>query len=225
MADNSTLPVSVGTEVFANDDIGSVKYPRAKLSLGADGSATDALGGAGSVSAAVQRMTLASDDPAVTLLTALSAKLSWAFDVAATPTVTNGAYSAGDIMGGLIDFPALARANDELIVITGVQVISKAAVTPSLTLVLFNADPGSTTTTDNAAYSLNAADAFKVVKAIPISALYDHGTPNSWSAEGLNIVAAPYSGARNLKGLLIDATGVTLTSTSDIQVRLRGLGA
>jgi hypothetical protein len=28
MADNSTLPVSVGTEVFANKDVGGVKYPK-----------------------------------------------------------------------------------------------------------------------------------------------------------------------------------------------------
>ena len=36
--------------------------------MGADGSATDAVGGAGAASAAVQRVTLASDDPAVTAL-------------------------------------------------------------------------------------------------------------------------------------------------------------
>ena len=42
MADNSTLPVSVGTEVFANDDISSVKYPRVKLTWGPDGTANDA---------------------------------------------------------------------------------------------------------------------------------------------------------------------------------------
>jgi hypothetical protein len=41
MADNSTLPVSVGTEVFANDDIASVKYPRVKLTWGPDGTAND----------------------------------------------------------------------------------------------------------------------------------------------------------------------------------------
>lgn len=41
MADNSTLPVNVGTEVFANDDIASVKYPRVKLTWGPDGTAND----------------------------------------------------------------------------------------------------------------------------------------------------------------------------------------
>lgn len=41
MADNSVLPVNSGTETFANDDIGGVKYPRIKVTQGADGSSTD----------------------------------------------------------------------------------------------------------------------------------------------------------------------------------------
>lgn len=41
MADNSLLPISGGTETFANDDIGSVKYPRVKATWGPDGTAND----------------------------------------------------------------------------------------------------------------------------------------------------------------------------------------
>lgn len=41
MADNSSLPTASGNETFANDDIGSVKYPRVKVTYGSDGSATD----------------------------------------------------------------------------------------------------------------------------------------------------------------------------------------
>lgn len=69
MADNITAPAT--GVVLATDDVGGVQYPRAKLALGADGAAVDAIGGAGAVSAAVQRMTLASDDPAVAALTAI----------------------------------------------------------------------------------------------------------------------------------------------------------
>lgn len=67
MADNVPITSGSGTDIAA-DDISSVWYQRVKLSLGADGSATDALGGAGAVAAGVQRTTLASDDPAVTAL-------------------------------------------------------------------------------------------------------------------------------------------------------------
>ena len=144
------------------------------------------------------------------------------FDVPVTPTVTSGAYSAGDIMGGLLSFPT---GTIGAVIVNEVQVMLKAAVTPSLNFVLLTADPTSTTKTDNAAYSLNAADAFKVRKTIPVSTLYDHGTPNEYSSGGVNIIVTPGGGSDILYGLLIDGTGVTLTSTSDVQVRLTGVPA
>lgn len=203
MADNVAITAGSGTSIAA-DDISSVFYQRVKVTWGADGTANDA--------------------NATTPLP-VSPVNGHAFDVAVIPTVSAGAYSANDIMGALLTFANCARANDEKIIITGVQVISKAAVIPNLTLVLFNADPSSTTKTDNAAYSLNAADAFKVIKAIPVTGLYDHGTPNTWSVDNLCIVASPVSGGRDIYGLLIDGSGVTLASTGDIQVRVRGVGA
>lgn len=69
MADDKSIKDGSGASfTMAFDDITSVFYPRHKVSLGADGAATDAVGGAGAVSAAVQRVTLASDDPAVAVL-------------------------------------------------------------------------------------------------------------------------------------------------------------
>jgi hypothetical protein len=67
MADNVAITAGTGTAIAA-DDIASVFYQRVKLSLGADGAAVDAVAGAGAVSTAVQRVTLASDDPAVAAL-------------------------------------------------------------------------------------------------------------------------------------------------------------
>jgi len=161
------------------------------------------------------------------LITAVGGYLTtrgYGFDVAVTPTVTSGSYSAGDIMGALMTF-TISRANDEPVVIMGAQVACKADVAPTLTLVLFNADPTSTPKTDNAAWSLNAADAFKVIATIPFGSTWvDHGTPNTICADNLHIVASPVSGGRAVYGILVDATGVTLTSTSVIQVRLRGVG-
>lgn len=67
MADNFSVTAGAGTTV-ATDDIAGVHYQRVKAVLGADGAATDMLGGAGAVAAGVQRVTLASDDPAVAAL-------------------------------------------------------------------------------------------------------------------------------------------------------------
>lgn len=153
--------------------------------------------------------------------------MGWAFDVTVTPTVTNGAYSGGDIMGGLMTFSNVAQAADKVFVLQRIQVSIKAAVTPSLQLVIFSADPSSTTTTDNSAYSLNAADTFKVETSLPVNALggylVDQGTPNTYELTNLALPIKPISGTRNIYALLIDLTGVTLTSTSDVQVRLAGL--
>jgi len=71
MADNVTADAGSGGAVLAADDISSVFYPRGKLSLGPDGTANDALAGAGAVGVGVQRVTLASDDPAVVDLAAI----------------------------------------------------------------------------------------------------------------------------------------------------------
>ncbi len=47
MADNdTTLDASGSTVTYASDDISSVKYPRVKLALGADGAARDMVGAA-----------------------------------------------------------------------------------------------------------------------------------------------------------------------------------
>lgn len=152
---------------------------------------------------------------------------TWGFSIPAAPAVTAGAYSAGDIMGGLLEFDLVAPANDALFVLQEVQFVFKSAVTPSLQMVFLNADPTSTTKTDNAAYSLAAADAFKVVASLPINALggylVDHGTPNTIRLGNLAIPMLPASGTRKIYALLIDLTGVTLGSTSDLQVRISGV--
>lgn len=150
------------------------------------------------------------------------------FDVAVSPTVTAGAYSAGDIMGGLMTFP-VARANDKLVCITGVQASFKVAVMPNpFSVIIFNADPTATTKTDNAAYSLNAADIAKVRKSLAFQTNgilhYDHGTPNSISWDGLGLVMAPATGTVNVFALAVDGSGTTLTSTSDFQLVFRGYG-
>lgn len=144
--------------------------------------------------------------------------------VAATSTFATP-YTAGDIMGALLTFADVAPWATAPVMITGAQVAFKVAVAPSpLSLILFNADPSATTKTDNAAYSLAAADAAKVIKSINFQALggvyYDHGTPNSISVDNLGVACVPV--ATSLYGLLVDGTGVTLSSATDVQVRLRG---
>lgn len=72
MADNLDITAGTGTTIAA-DEIAGVLHQRAKISLGADGSAADAVGGTGTANAGVQRITLATNDAAVIALQALAA--------------------------------------------------------------------------------------------------------------------------------------------------------
>lgn len=149
------------------------------------------------------------------------------FDLTVTPTVSAGAYSANDIMGALMEFDTGIGSNAPFI-LNELQFAFKSAVTPSLLAVIFEADPTGTTKTDNAAYSLAAADVFKVRAALPVNFLggylTDHGTPNTIRLANINLVMKPATGTSKFYMLVIDLTGVTLTSTSDLQVRATGSG-
>ncbi|MCP5019665.1 MAG: hypothetical protein GY938_30930 [Ketobacter sp.] len=74
MADNIAVTEGAGTDV-ATDDVGSVHFQKIKLDLGTDGASAPALAGAGAVATGVQRVTLASDDPAVVDLAAIEVLL------------------------------------------------------------------------------------------------------------------------------------------------------
>lgn len=70
MADNVAITAGSGTSVAA-DDISSVFHQRVKISLGADGTANDAVAGSGVNGVGVQRVTLATDDAASAALVAM----------------------------------------------------------------------------------------------------------------------------------------------------------
>jgi hypothetical protein len=68
MSDNLTITTATGNATLATDDVGGAHHQRVKLSDGAEGSAADLASGAGAVSSATPRVTLASDDPAAAVL-------------------------------------------------------------------------------------------------------------------------------------------------------------
>ena len=140
------------------------------------------------------------------------------FDAKVIPAVTAGAYSAGDVVGGLLTFPVAEKGDGKVVVIEGAIVTLKAAITSTLTLHLFDEAPD--TIADNGAYSIGASHIHKLIASITFNAVVDHGTPNSYQTAALSIPVAPVNG--NIYGYLVDATGFTPASTSDVQVRLRG---
>jgi hypothetical protein len=84
-----------------------------------------------------------------------------------TLTVTNGAYSIGDAVGGLITFANAVSVNGKSAYLD--SIVLTGAVALAYELWLFNADLA-TPAADNAAMALAAADFPKVLGVIPISA-------------------------------------------------------
>lgn len=92
MPDNVAFTVGSGA-TGATDEIAGVHYPRVKMSLGADGSATDALGDAGPVAAGVQRVTIG--DCAVTSASVTSATTLVSLDTTGYGAISVQVTSAG----------------------------------------------------------------------------------------------------------------------------------
>lgn len=144
------------------------------------------------------------------------------FDVTATPAVTNGAYLANDIIGGVIEL-IVGRIGLSVVTLQTIQIVSKAAVTPTWTAHFLSAAPATPTDyEDNDAYALAVADAFLYRGSVSsFGSPVDHGTPNTWELNNLGRILTTDSSAK-IRMILVDSVGVTLTSTSDIQVRVTG---
>lgn len=150
----------------------------------------------------------------------------YGFAVTSAPATTNGAYSAGDVIGAYSTV-TLSAINDAPVLITGVQVTLKAALSPNIRVVLFGATPAATLA-DNAAFTLSAADSLTVRKTLSSLVLgatwFTFGTPKSMYLADRPFVINPISGTKTIGFYVIDDTGVTLTSTSDMQVTFFGTG-
>lgn len=92
MADNLAITAGSGTTIAADDVGPGVLYQRVKISVGADGSATDMTAGSGAIAAGTPRVTLATDSPGVTAVGQTTAAASLPV-VQASDYVPLGGYS------------------------------------------------------------------------------------------------------------------------------------
>ncbi len=197
MADNVAITAGVGTSIAA-DDIASVWHQRVKLSLGADGSATDLVGTA-------TRGAYVDPKPTVVRLPV-------------TPTVSNGAiYAAKDQVGGLMTFSGAARVSGASLWIQAAQIEDKGQQMGSLDLVLF--DRSVSVSTDNNIFAPSDADMAFCVGFISF-------TPSDYADLSTNSVAHRAPGLQillngtDLFGVLVARSTPTYTSTSDLIVTL-----
>jgi len=140
-----------------------------------------------------------------------------------TPTITAGAYSSLDAVGGLMEFEDVCTPYSNTGHVTRVTISDKGKQNAKLYLVLF--DQTFTATADNAAFDPSDSDLGNIVDVVLV---------NSWVSFNDNSVGQPafdqldvdvpfelVEGGTSLFGqLMVDTSTPTYTSTSDLIVTL-----
>lgn len=134
-----------------------------------------------------------------------------------TPTVTAGAYSAGDAVGGLLTFTNAASGSMARVV--SVVVIDKGD--QGVALNLFLAKETFTATADNDAINISDSDAAKSIGCVAIATgdYVDVGGAKI-ATKQVGYLGFVDSGDTNLYGQLITTGTPTYASTSDLTVIL-----
>ncbi len=148
------------------------------------------------------------------------AATGYAATASQTPTITAGAYSAGDAVGGLLTFANMARASGGTIMVHTVIITDLADVKAALTLVLF--DRTFTATSDNAAFDPSDADLLNIVGIVPFTASdYGDFNDNAAAVRGSLGIVATLNGTSLFGQLYLPAgSAPTYASTSDLTVKV-----
>ena len=142
--------------------------------------------------------------------------------VTVTPTVTAGAYTAGDAVGSLMTFTNITCSNMQKGQITSVQVTDKSDQAVDYNLVMFKSLPGGTFTND-APFDPSDDDLLLMLPVISIADT-DHF---SFNDNGMSSLASLFSNGQgysttSLPGIiyasLVTEGTPTFSSTSDISV-------
>lgn len=133
----------------------------------------------------------------------------------ATPTVTAGAYTVADVVGGLITIPVQTAGG--WCILNDVVLVDDSNVASNLSVLVFNESP--TAILDNGLSSgLLIADLKKLVEKVDITSFYTvnsnkWGRPSVFSNRAIKLLAS------NLFAYIIDNAGFTLAATDAITVR------
>lgn len=140
-----------------------------------------------------------------------------------TPTVTVGAYSAGNVVGGLLTFAPLVRRDGGSGILNTATLRDKAGQGGTYDLFLFDAAP--TTQTDKTAVALTAADLAKCIGVLTFAAV-KLGAASTMGVSSLNSanlsikVGGGGGSGSSVFGILVTRGTPTYASTSDISVDL-----
>lgn len=132
------------------------------------------------------------------------------------PVTSNGAYTAGNVLGGLMSFPIGGAGSGTLM---SLRVTSKSILTTALQAYIFSANPANSTWADKSAPAINPADIASLLAIIPLNVpVSGLGTHTLWTVGG---IGTQFTAAKLYVVLVtVSAATLTSTSTSDITVQL-----
>lgn len=165
-------------------------------------------------SAASTSVVLASDQSAVPVSSSSKA-------VRVVPTITAGAYSANDVIGGVITFANAARVSGGSGVIQTLVLTCRAAVEAALTIVFFSATPSSAIA-DNGAFTWGTTDADLALFQGSVDILasdYKTLMTGKRSATLKNIGLEYDCAATSLFAYIIGTGGPTYVAVDDLAIR------
>ena len=142
--------------------------------------------------------------------------------VSATPVVDTSAYGTGELIGGKLTFsPAAGSSSKGTGYIVSVLITDKAKQAQDLELVLFRANPSSTTFTDRSAFDPADADLPNVVATVSLTSAATHFAWNDNSVHYVGSLAIPFRGI-TLYGAWVSRGTPTCASSSDVTIYLCG---
>lgn len=143
--------------------------------------------------------------------------MSQVTEVSITPTITAGAYSQGDVVGGLMTF-SIPWGGQSSAILNRVLVTDQAAQTADLRLHFYDAAP--TTIADNAAWSRSDADLLLWIYSVDITT-FVAGAANSVAlVDGIDAELVAPNGALWMYLEVTDATPPTFAATDDLALTL-----
>lgn len=140
------------------------------------------------------------------------------------PTITvstSPAYSSGDCVGGKLTLSSIVRTAGGTALVQSLFLRDTSNQKAALELLIFNADPTSSTLTDNAAAVIHANDIDKIVRRISIAAS-DYVTIDSKAWTDLSVGGKPIKPASgsDMYAALITTGTPTYAATTAIGLRL-----
>lgn len=140
-------------------------------------------------------------------------------EVTSAPTITAGAYSAGDVVGGLLTFTL--QSGSGVFLLKSVRIVDDDNEKAASHLYLFNSEP--TTIADNGAFAPTVADLKKMVANIAIAAA-DFSTLNSNAVALIEDLTAMFkSDTGKVYGYLVCDATPTYTAVTDLSIKLAAL--